>query len=158
LSDAPAVDRAALDAAAAGGADVYEASSAVLDAASPVRTSSGLVALADWLPQPLSAALQPAPALAVGLIDVQDPGNVGAIIRSAAALGATGVAALGATAHPGGWKALRGAMGSTFRLPVAVDQIDAAIEAGRRLGLRVIAAAPDESQPIDRVDLRRPTL
>ena len=53
---------------------------------------------------------------------IQDPGNVGAIVRAADACGATGVVAIEGTADPFGWKALRGAMGSTFRLPVAARQ------------------------------------
>ena len=57
---------------------------------------------------------------------IQDAGNVGAIIRAADGCGATGVIALEGTADPFGWKALRGAMGSTFRLPVAVRQPTAA--------------------------------
>ena len=56
------------------------------------------------------------------LSEVQDPGNVGAIVRAAEACGATGVVAGEGTADPFGWKALRGAMGSTFRLPVASRQ------------------------------------
>ena len=56
--------------------------------------------------------------LVVVAVDVQDPGNVGAIVRAAEAAGATGVIAAGASADPFGWKALRGAMGSAFRLPV----------------------------------------
>jgi TrmH family RNA methyltransferase len=48
---------------------------------------------------------------------VQDPGNVGAIMRSAHALGATGVIALPGTAELANPKALRGSMGAFFRLP-----------------------------------------
>ena len=55
-------------------------------------------------------------------VDVQDPGNVGAIVRVAEAGGATGVVAAGACADPFGWKALRGSMGSALRLPVAVRE------------------------------------
>ncbi len=53
---------------------------------------------------------------------MQDPGNVGAVVRAAEACGATGLVTGGGTADPFGWKALRGAMGSTFRLPIAVRQ------------------------------------
>ena len=49
---------------------------------------------------------------------MQDPGNVGAIVRVAEAAGATGVVAAGASADPFGWKALRGSMGSALRLPI----------------------------------------
>jgi TrmH family RNA methyltransferase len=48
---------------------------------------------------------------------VQDPGNVGAILRSALALGATGVIALPGTAELLNPKVLRGSMGAAFKLP-----------------------------------------
>jgi TrmH family RNA methyltransferase len=49
---------------------------------------------------------------------VQDPGNVGTLIRTAFALGAAGTLLLPGTADPRNPKVLRGAMGATFRLPV----------------------------------------
>ncbi len=157
LNRAPAEADLVTEAARAG-ATVYQATAAVLEAASPVRTSSGIVALADWSPAPLPAALDPSRALAIGLIDVQDPGNVGAVIRSADALGATGVLALDATAHPGGWKALRGAMGSTFRLNVARGRSAAALAAARAAGVRVLATVAAKGTPVERCDLTTPSL
>ncbi|MGH7483768.1 MAG: TrmH family RNA methyltransferase [Longimicrobiales bacterium] len=52
---------------------------------------------------------------------VQDPGNVGALVRTAAALGAGGVVALPGTADPWNEKAVRAAAGATFRLPVTAS-------------------------------------
>ena len=136
---------------------VYRTTPAVLDAASPVRTPSGVVALATWKPArvPQVFAASP-PALAIGLIDVQDPGNVGGVIRSADALHATGVAALDGTADPAGWKAMRGAMGSAFRIPVARDGTDAAIQAAAKAGVRTIATVATGGTALDEVDLRQP--
>ena len=56
--------------------------------------------------------------LVVVLAGVQDPGNVGTIIRSAEAFGATGVVAARGTADPWSPKALRASAGSALRLPV----------------------------------------
>ena len=70
--------------------------------------------------RPTSARVLAAqPALVVCAVHVQDPGNVGAIIRAAEAAGATGAVMTAGSADPFGWKALRGSMGSAFRLPVA---------------------------------------
>jgi RNA methyltransferase, TrmH family len=58
------------------------------------------------------------PALVVVLAGVQDPGNVGSIVRSAESFGATGVIATRGTADPWSPKALRASAGSALRLPV----------------------------------------
>ena len=123
--------------AEASGTDVYELSPSVLDAASPVRTPSGIVAIAEWRPASIADVFEPPPALAVGLVDVQDPGNVGAVIRSADALEASGVVAVNRTADPRGWKALRGAMGSTFRVPVAIGDLESTVDAARAKGASI---------------------
>jgi TrmH family RNA methyltransferase len=56
--------------------------------------------------------------LVVVMAGVQDPGNVGTIVRSAEAFGATGVVAARGTADPWSPKALRASAGSGLRLPV----------------------------------------
>jgi TrmH family RNA methyltransferase len=152
------------------GGAVYLASPSVLEAASPVRSPTGTVAIATWEPAalrdlfpggtPPATGLTPRhpPALAIGLVDVQDPGNTGSVIRSADALGATGVATLGRTADPGGWRALRGAMGSTFHLPIARGSSAQAIQEARNAGVVVAATVAADGQPVDTVDLRPPLL
>jgi TrmH family RNA methyltransferase len=124
------------------GTPVITATATDLAQASPVRTPSGLVALARWRPAAVEDLLSAPSALVVGLIGVQDPGNVGGIVRSADALGASGVLALDDTADPGGWKALRGAMGSTFRLPVGRGRTTDLFAAAARHGVAVAAAVP----------------
>ena len=92
---------------------------AVIAAMSPARSPSGVVALARRPAGSEAAVFAGATPLVVVAVDVQDPGNLGALLRSAEAGGATGVIATTSGADPFGWKALRGAMGSAFRLPVA---------------------------------------
>ncbi len=144
--------------ARAAGASVYEAGTAVLEAVSPVKTPSGIVAIAAWHPGAIASALDDPHGLALGLVDVQDPGNLGSVIRAAAALGATGVLALDRSADPGGWRALRGAMGSTFRVPIARGRASDALAEARRRGLRVAAATIGSGEPIGQADLRQPLL
>jgi TrmH family RNA methyltransferase len=136
---------------------VVAATAPVLDAMSPVSSPSGLVAIA----RPPSAAVEsvprPAPALVAVLAGVQDPGNVGAVVRVLDAAGGTGVVACGTTADPFAWKALRGAMGSAFRIPVV--RAGAAADAVARLkaeGLRIVATcARGGASPYD-LDWRGP--
>ena len=133
-------------------------SPAVMEALSPVSTPSGLVALATLRPAGFDAAAPPPQPLVVGLLCVQDPGNTGAVIRAVEAGGATGVITVGG-ADPYGWKALRGSMGSAFRLPVVrtLSRDEVRAEADAR-GLRVLAAVPRDGTPVSDTDLRGPCL
>ena len=130
----------------------------VFDAASPVQQPSGVIAIAAFRPRDLDDVLAAQPPLVVMLDGVQDPGNVGAIVRAAEGCGATGVIAGARCAHPFGWKALRGSMGSAFRLPVAVRvKLSDAIVKMQSQGMRVLATVPRDGTPIADCDLRGPT-
>jgi TrmH family RNA methyltransferase len=139
------------------GVKTIAVTSAVLAAISPVRTPSGIVAIAKIKSVPVAAAFGPRPQLVVVLHEIQDPGNVGAVIRVAEACGATGVVASAGTADPFGWKALRGAMGSAFRLPVAYGaphlEYRSALE---QAGVSLLAAVPRGGTLLPSADLRKP--
>ena len=127
----------------AAGAEVATVADPVMAAMSPVRTPSGLVALADRPRIGLDAALAGDLPLVPIAVDVQDPGNLGALVRAAEAAGATGLVTCGRSADPFGWKALRGAMGSVFRLPIAAGIAESELFAalGRR-AIRTLAMMP----------------
>jgi TrmH family RNA methyltransferase len=130
----------------------------LLDAMSPVHTASGVVALAA---RPTSAldAVFASPALVVMAVEVQDPGNLGAIVRSAEAGGATGLLTTPGTADPFSAKALRGSMGSALRLPiVAVASIGEAVAHARNAGCRTLATAGHGATSLYDMDLRQPVL
>ena len=139
------------------GARLFVVNAQVLAAISPVREPSGVVALALRREVSADDVFLKSPGLVVMLSDVQDPGNVGAAIRAAEGCGATGVVCSDATADPFGWKALRGAMGSTFRLPVASRQpLADAIRRARARGFRVFATTARGGVPLPDCDLRVP--
>lgn len=139
------------------GADVVSVTRPVLEALSPVTTPSGIVAIAHRPGYSLEAVLSHPPQLAVVGVDIQDPGNLGAIARTAEAAGATGLVLCGASADPFGWKALRGSMGSLLRLP-AVARIPwpEAVAAARAAGVAVVATLPRGGKPPDETDLTGP--
>jgi TrmH family RNA methyltransferase len=166
------------------GGRVVSVTDEVLAAMSPVQHPSGVVAIAHPMPgdlraifrapgasppsgshpaaricapgsDPARAVTQP---LVVVLAGLQDPGNVGTIVRTAAAFGATGIVTVEGSADPFGWKALRGAMGGTFRLPVAARGTIADVTASARdAKVRLVAAVPRGGTPLPRVDLRQPS-
>jgi RNA methyltransferase, TrmH family len=81
----------------------------------PVAAPTGLLAEAAWLSPPAIAATP----LVIVLESIQDPGNLGAMLRTGAAAGAT-LAVLSKACHdPWSPKALRGGQGAQFVLPVA---------------------------------------
>jgi TrmH family RNA methyltransferase len=139
------------------GAKTVAVTDQVLAAISPVQRPAGVVAIARRPATPLERVFATPPQLVVLLGEVQDPGNVGAIVRAAEACGASGLVAGVASADPFGWKALRGGMGSTFRLPVARARIESALDAARACGARVVATVPRGGTPLLACDLRGPS-
>jgi TrmH family RNA methyltransferase len=122
------------------GIDVVAASDSVLEAMSPVRTPSGVVAIVRRAPTTVAEICERA-GFIVAAVDVQDPGNLGSLIRAAEAGGVSSVLVCGASASPFSWKAVRGSMGSVLRVPVAtVPSVDGALRCMKARGLHTIAA------------------
>jgi len=144
--------------ASASGVRAVTVSKAVLSAISPVREPAGIVAIARCGPVAVDQVLARAPQLVVIVDAVQDPGNVGAIVRAAEACGATGVMTTPGSAGAFGWKALRGSMGSAFRMPIArpASALDA-IRAAKGAGLRVFATVPRDGTPLPLAGLVGPS-
>lgn len=90
------------------------------------------------------------PASVVLVLDgVQDPGNVGALARTALGLGAAGLVALTGTADLYNPKALRGSMGALFRLPSVTSPVDPFVAWARAGGLALWTTASSGS-PVSR--------
>jgi RNA methyltransferase, TrmH family len=137
----------------AAGADVVAVAEPVLAAMSPVRTPSGMVAIARRRVATVAQlGARPHPLLLV-TVDVQDPGNVGSLIRAAEAAGADGALVCGRSANPFSWKALRGSMGSALRLPVVAGLTVAdALACLERSGVRTVAAVARDGEDPDAID------
>jgi TrmH family RNA methyltransferase len=147
-----------LERAQRGGAHVVEVSGSVLNALSPVHAPTGVVASARRPHVDALAIMQPAPALILAAVGIQDPGNAGAVVRAAAAAGATGVVVDVATANPWGWKALRASMGASFHVPVCrMRTIEPATDAWRAAGVSIVAAVARGGTSMYDVDLTTPT-
>lgn len=103
-------------AAQAGGVPVNEVTRAELDRLGSTVTPQGVFALVRDTAMPIDDVVQ-LPGLALWLDEVQDPGNVGAIMRIAAAFGVGGVLVGTGTADPLGTKALRASAGLALQVP-----------------------------------------
>lgn len=94
------------------------------------------------------------PGGALVLSSLQDPGNVGTILRSADAFGISMVIMSPDCPDPGAPKVLRASMGAAFRVPMAVADPFLAVEFLKSQNIRVYAAALDDySKPINAVSL-----
>ncbi len=114
------------------------------------KSSQGVFALLQT-PAPPTHLLHSARRL-LALEGVQDPGNVGTLLRSAAAFGFDGVLLGPGCAAPFAPKTLRASMGAAGRLPVlTVPDLPAALTALRGRGVTCLAAALYHSRPLDEV-------
>jgi TrmH family RNA methyltransferase len=130
---------------AAAGIDAQTVPRLDFDAVAGTETPGGVIAVAEW--EPLTLEQLPAPragqAVALVLDAVQDPGNVGTMIRTAHALGAWCTIALDGTVDVRNPKVLRGAMGSHFRHPVATADFTGVTAFVRAGSIDVCLAATD---------------
>lgn len=137
------------------GIEIIEASDSVFDALSPVKSPSGIIAIAQRRPVTAAEICTRPDAFVLAAIDVQEPGNVGALLRAAEAGGVTGALVCGASANPFSWKALRGSMGSAFRLPIVGGMTThQALTCMRKSALRTVAAIPRGGQDPDAINWR----
>jgi RNA methyltransferase, TrmH family len=123
----------------------------------PSETPQGVAALVRCKPFKLEDVLvkaQAGPLLAIA--GVQDPGNLGTILRSAEAFGAGGVLLGEGTVSPFNAKVIRASAGSVFRLPMVQTKLQGTLEQMRELGLRLIATSSHKGTPLDRVKLTEP--
>jgi len=123
----------------------------------PSESPQGVAALARWKEfslEDVMAKAQAGPLLAIA--GVQDPGNLGTILRSAEAFGAGGVVLGEGTVSPFNPKVVRGSAGSVFRLPVARAKLSEALERMKALGLRLVATASHKGTPLDQANLSGP--
>lgn len=98
--------------------EVEEVSERAFAELSDSDTPQGILAVVGFPDWQLEAIDVRDGATLVVLDGVQDPGNVGTLIRTAFALGCDGALLLPGTADPRNPKVLRGAMGASFRMPV----------------------------------------
>jgi TrmH family RNA methyltransferase len=132
----------------------------VFDAAVATESPQGVAALVKFKQHSLDDALRPpapgAAPLVVVCAGLQDPGNLGAILRSAEAFAAGGLLLGEKTVSPFNPKAVRASAGSLFRLPVVQVKLAEALPLLRARGLRLLATSSHKGTPLHAADLRGP--
>jgi TrmH family RNA methyltransferase len=129
------------------------------DALADTATPSGVLAAVAWAPCPLDALppppAPPARAALLVLDGVQDPGNVGTMLRTAHTLGAWATVALDGTADLRNPKVVRGAMGAHFRHPVVETDFGTFLAFAQERGVALCLAVQDGA-PLPDVRLAEP--
>jgi RNA methyltransferase, TrmH family len=139
---------------------VESVSEKLLESVSYTKTPQGIIVLAQRptaSEERLEASLN-SNSLLVVLHQINNPVNVGAIVRTAEAAGATGVIATINTSDPFSPKSLRGAMGSAFRLPIwSGVEYSVMIEWCRKRNIITICADVEASTSYTELDWTGPT-
>lgn len=116
-----------------------------------VGTNQGVFGVFET-PQPGWDSIRPGGRY-LALERVQDPGNVGTLIRSAAAFGFDAVLLSDGCAAPFAPKTLRASMGAAVRVPVIqASEMPAALQRLRKIGVCCLAAALSRSEPLSAVE------
>lgn len=139
-----AAGRDLLAAIEASGAPFHETEDETLDRAQDARSPQPVACVVRrrvWADDEIDGRLA-AGTLAIVLEGIQDPGNVGALLRSADAAGCDVALVTGASADPYHPRAVRATMGSIFRLPLIEEATGATIDRLRRMTFRLVGAAP----------------
>lgn len=125
---------------------------------STTQSPEGILAVAV-APQHQAARIFAGAAPLVVIADaIQDPGNLGTIMRSALAAGSSGIILTTGCVDALNPKVVRSAAGALFRLPFLAEMpADAAIAEAKRHGLKVLACDSAASKPYWQVDLNGPT-
>ena len=112
---------------------------------------AALVKAREWAVDSVLVRVSIGPLVAVA--GVQDPGNLGTILRSAEAFGAAGVLLGEGTVSGYNPKVVRASAGSLFRLPVARASLAAITDRLRQDGVRLIATSSHKGAQLDEAEL-----
>ena len=96
------------------------------------------------------------PALVVGVVGIQDPGNLGTLLRSAEAFDATGVVLGGKTVSAYNSKVVRASAGSLFRIPMVRTKSTEVVSQLRERGIRLLATSSHQGTPLHEARLAEP--
>ena len=139
------------------GGRTFQVSGRVLRKLSDLPSARGVVALARVPSLSLSDLLPSKKSLVVLLDGVQDPANVGAIVRSSEAFGVSSVVVLSGSASPFSARSLRASAGSALRVPIVFGiSASSAVAWARAAGFTLAGAEAHGGELPEAVALVRP--
>lgn len=136
-----------------GPGDVVMVEPDALARASYRNRSQGVIAVIPHFPTDLSAITMPSAALALMAESIEKPGNLGAMLRTADAVGADVMIAIGEGVDPFNPNVVRASIGALFTVPLAVTTLAPLTRWLAERRLTVIAASPDAPLPYWDADL-----
>ena len=120
------------------------------------ETPQGVAALVGVKEYPLDSLLVAQAPLIVVTVGLQDPGNLGTIMRSSEAFGATGLVLAEKSVSRFNAKAIRASAGSALRLPCVEETTEKLIPRLREKHVRMLATSSRKGDPIDHTALTDP--
>jgi len=140
------------------GVSLLRVTTRVLESVVEGSGDQGVLLLAERPDHDLARILEAPSSLVLAAHGVQDPGNIGSILRSARALGASGFIAMEGCADPFGSRAARAAMGALFTLPVVTTPAARFLEVLGGTGFQLVGTDPAGAESPDAIDLTGPTV
>jgi TrmH family RNA methyltransferase len=138
------------------GCQLAEVTPGVMEKLAYGDRSEGIVAVVSaWTPTLAEMPRGDAPLFAV-LEGIEKPGNVGAVLRSADAAGATGLILADAGTDLFNPNAVRASLGTIFTVPVCCASTEETLAWLRDKGMRIYAARVDGAIPYTEADFRQP--
>jgi TrmH family RNA methyltransferase len=125
----------------------------VFKSAVDTESPQGVAALVFPREYKLKDILATPDSLLIATAGLQDPGNLGTIIRSSEAFGASGVILGEQTVSRFNAKAIRASAGSIFRLPCVASNLKDAIKELRKSGFRLVGTSSHKGVPLDQARL-----
>ncbi len=133
------------------GIEILRLASDVFASVTDTQSPQGIAALLVPPTGSLDSMFTRIPLILVA-VALQDPGNLGTLIRSAVAFAATGILLTPGTVNPFNPKVIRASAGAIFRIPIAPITLESL-----PTNLQLLATVPGYATPIHTVDLIRPT-
>ncbi len=140
------------------GIDILWISERLMNTLSESKTPQPVMAVVQMMRHVEDELFARSSRLIVVAHQLQDPGNLGTIIRTAEAVGASGVATTANTVDPYNAKAARASMGSILRLPVvSVGDLSSFLKTCKTHGFQTLAAVLNGGKTHFDIDLTKPT-